>query len=230
MSSYPAILSLGVWLGILTSVSPCPLASNIAAVAYIAGQNSKPRSTIAAGLAYALGRALSYIAIAGLLSAALLSAASISHLLQKYMNKALGPVLILAAMLLWEMLPIKIGSSGLAEFAKRRLPRSSITGAFVLGALFVVSFCPVSAAIFFGSLVPLTVQNASPLALPLAYGLGSSVPVIVFSVLLAAGANSLSRWFSATAQLEYWARQLTAWVFALVGVYFTLVFIFEVSF
>ena len=101
-------------------------------------------------------------------------------------------------------------------------------GALPLGVVFALTFCPVSAALFFGSLIPLAVQAQSSLVLPGLYGVGTAVPVLVFAVLIALGAKSVGRAFNALTKVEIWARRVTGIVFLMIGIYYALKFDFGV--
>lgn len=215
-----------VWLGILTSISPCPLATNIAAISYI-GSGAGPRKTAACGLAYAAGRMATYLALGILLVAGLLSSSSLSIFLQRYMNRILGPVLILAGMILLELLAWNTAGSGLNEEVRRRAENGGLTGAGLLGAAFALSFCPVSAALFFGSLIPLSLKYGSSVVFPLLFGAGTAVPVLLFAGLVAFGARSVGRVYDRLRQVERWGRRATGAVLILVGIYYSLVYIFE---
>ena len=89
--------------------------------------------------------------------------------------------------------------------------------------------CPVSAALFFGSLIPLTVQNNSPTILPSLYGIGTGLPVLVFAIIITSGTRNISRVFNAVTRTEYWARKITAWIVIAVGIYYILTKIFYLN-
>jgi len=215
------------WLGILTSISPCPLATNIAAVSFI-GNDDTPRRIASCGLAYAAGRMAAYLALAVVLVAGILSSSWLSNFLQHYMNRILGPILILTGMVLLELLSWSPTGSGVGEGIRRRAEKGGVTGALILGAAFALSFCPVSAAIFFGSLIPLSLKYRSPIAFPLLFGAGTALPVLLFGGLLAFGAKSLDRVYDRLRRAEWWGRMATGAVFVLVGIYYTLRYIYEV--
>lgn len=215
-----------LWLGILTSISPCPLATNIVAVSYIGRRVEVPRLVFLSGISYTLGRALTYLVIGALLVTSLLSAPYVSHLLQKYMNKILGPVLILAGMFLLELISLSTEGSGISERMQKRVEASGMWGAALLGIVFALSFCPVSAALFFGSLVPLAVKYESGVLLPSLYGIGTGLPVVFFAVLIALGARYTGKIFDGITRVELWARRITGVIFIAVGVYFSLAYIF----
>jgi len=152
----------------------------------------------------------------------LLSVVEVSSFLQGPLPRLLGPILILAGILMLAAPRLGFGGSSLGESLHRRAGRWGLGGAFVLGAVFALSFCPLSAALFFGSLIPLATQQQSPVALPALYGLGTGIPVLVFAGLLAFGAGWLSKAFDRLGVIERWARRLTGAVFIAVGVYETL--------
>ncbi|MCC6857739.1 MAG: sulfite exporter TauE/SafE family protein [Bryobacterales bacterium] len=218
-----------LWLGILTSISPCPLATNLAAMSYIGKELGSPRRALLTGVSYTLGRTLAYAALAALLSASVFVIPDASFFLEMYMNKALGPLLILAGILLLEVIPLRFSASCVSNKAALSLGASGLLGAGLLGMLFALSFCPVSAALFFGSLLPLALRHGSPVALPSLYGIGTGLPVFVFAVLLALGAQWATRAFHRVVGVEKWARRVTAAVFILVGTRFCLIYIFEVQ-
>jgi cytochrome c biogenesis protein CcdA len=210
-----------LWLGILTSISPCPLATNIAAVSYVGTQVDRPRRVVWAGLLYAAGRALAYVLVGGLLVLGLLSAPRLSHALQRWMTAALGPLLLLTGLVLLGAIRLPLGGRGVPESLQRRVDRMGLPGAALLGFVFALSFCPISAALFFGSLVPLALETRSSVLLPSAYGLGTAVPVLGFAVPLGLGASWVGTAFDRVTQVGRWARWLTAAVFLAVGAWFT---------
>jgi cytochrome c-type biogenesis protein len=216
------------WFGILTSISPCPLATNITAMSFVGRRVGSPRKVLLAGILYTVGRSLTYMAVGALLVWSLLSAPRVSLVLQRTMNKALGPILIVVGIFLLDFIPLRLPSSGFAQRAGERIARWGSMGALLLGVLFAVTFCPVSAALFFGSLLPLAVEQHSPLVLPALYGVGTAIPVLGFAVAIALGARSLGSAFGKLTRIERWVRRLTGGVFIGVGIYLTLVHLVRV--
>lgn len=219
---------MALWLGILTSVSPCPLATNIVAISYIGKRVDDMRYVALSGLSYALGRTVVYVAIGAILVASILSVQEIAIFLQKYMNQILGPVLILAGILLLDLIKLNISGGNPFEKAMTGIKRDSAWGAGLLGIIFALSFCPISAALFFGGLVPLSVKEGSSFLFPALYGVGTALPVVLFAILIAFGAGYVSRAFDRIRQLEAVARRLTGILFIAVGIYFSLVYIFGI--
>jgi cytochrome c-type biogenesis protein len=217
-----------LWFGILTSISPCPLATNVTAISFVGRRIGSPKRVLLAGILYTLGRSITYMTVGALLVWSLLSAPRVSLVLQRTMNKALGPILIVVGILLLGVLPLRLPSSGLAQRMGQRIANWGPLGALLLGALFALTFCPVSAALFFGSLLPLAIEQHSPVLLPALYGIGTGLPVLGFAVAIALGAQSLGKTFGKLTKIERWVRWLTGAVFIGVGIYLTLLHLVRV--
>jgi len=228
MSGFAMAAASALWLGILTSVSPCPLATNITAISFVGRRTGSPVGVLVSGLLYILGRSTVYVAIAMLLVTSLLSAPRVSLTLQVWMNKLLGPILILVGMVMLGLVRIRFRGRGMSEQVQKRVERLGLAAALALGILFALSFCPVSATLFFGSLLPLAVKHESGVLLPLLYGIGTAVPVVVFAVVLAFGARWLGKVFERVTQAERWMRIVTGVVFVGVGIYMSLVYVYQV--
>lgn len=220
-----ATFGTAAWLGILTAVSPCPLATNVAAVSYLGKRVSSPRAVLLGGILYTLGRAAAYIGVAVVVLAGLRAVPAVSQFVQTYLNKALGPLLIVVGAFLLELIRLPT-VGGAAAGAGQKVARWGYAGDFLLGVLFAVSFCPVSAAIFFGTLIPLAVKAQSRFLVPAVFGVGTGLPVLVFAFLLAFGARSLAAAFNKISHIEKWARRITGILFIGVGVYYCLRHIF----
>lgn len=216
------------WLGILTSISPCPLATNLAAVSYLGRDASRPLTVIKGGLLYTLGRVIAYAAIASLIVKSILGAPGTSLWLQTTINLFLGPILVLVGMVLLELLQLPTTSSNWWNSCRERAQKMGPAGAGFLGFLFALSFCPVSAALYFGSLIPLAINGESPLWLPAIYGVGTGLPVLGFAIALVFGAQAVSKTFQGVSSAEKWLRPVTGIAIVAVGIYLTLVHVFHV--
>ena len=217
-----------LWLGVLTSISPCPLATNIVAISFISRRVGSPRRVLLTGIFYTAGRTLTYVVLAVFVVASLLSVPRVANALQEHMNKALGPILVLSGMVLLELIRVTPRGSGIGEKMQARAAGYGVWGAGLLGIVFALSFCPVSAALFFGSLIPLSLKSGSSVVLPSLYGVGTALPVFAFAVVIALGTRWVSTAFNKLTQMEVWARRLTGAVFIAVGIYLSLVHIFGV--
>ena len=210
-----------LWLGILTSISPCPLATNIAAISFIGKRVDNPRIVLLSGLFYTLGRMAAYIAVGMIVVIGILSIPGMSYFLQNYMNRVLGPILIIVGLILLEVIKVVFfNAPDSGGRLQSMVERSGIWGAGLIGIVFALSFCPVSAALFFGSLIPLSVGVGSSIIYPSIYGIGTGLPVIVFATLVAFGTGAIGKIFNRLSQFERWARRVTAVIFIVVGIYF----------
>lgn len=249
MVAYLLYATAALYLGVLTSISPCPLVTNIAAISYVGRRVGDSRSVLRAGMLYTLGRCLLYLVLAVLLTSTAMSIPMVSLFLQKYMYLVLAPVFLLLGMFLVGLITTTMGGAMMSEKMQKRIDAMGIWGALLLGVLFAVSFCPTSAAWFFGLValmmgseagaittvlarVGISLPEASlpgaTFVLPMVYGIGTAIPVLLVAFLLAYSAQSVSKTYKALAKIEWWARQVTGWIFVLLGVYFSLKYVFEV--
>jgi cytochrome c-type biogenesis protein len=216
------------WLGILTSISPCPLATNIAAISFISRRIDNTKVVFFAGIIYTAGRMLTYIVLGVLIVASMLSIPQASHFLERYMNKILGPILIVVGMVLMDLLHLSLSGSGGYENLQKRAESWGVWGAGLLGVVFALTFCPVSMVLFFGSLIPLSIKSNSSALLPAIYGIGTGLPVFLFALLLALGVQWIGKAFNKLAAFEIWVRRATGAIIIVIGIYFCLTYIFQV--
>jgi len=211
-----------LWLGILTSISPCPLATNIAAVSFLSRKIDQPRKVLWSGVAYTLGRMTAYVVIGVILISSLAGIPATANFLQKYMSKILGPLLIIVGLFLFDVIKLNFLDFSISGSGERqnKLSEMGIFGSFALGGVFALSFCPISAALFFGSLIPLALNNNFGLIFPFIYGIGTGLPVVVFAIGITLGIHSTTKWFNRVTKLENRMRKITGGIFILVGVYF----------
>jgi len=209
-----------LWLGILTSISPCPLATNIAAVSFLSKKINHPRSVFFAGLAYTVGRMVAYALLGVIIITSLAIVPLVANFLQKYMNKILGPLLFIVGLFLLDVIRFNVSGLTLPKEKQESLAKSGLRGSFALGIIFALAFCPISAALFFGSLIPLALNSKTGIILPFFYGIGTGLPVMIFAAAIVLGVSSASRWFHKMATLEKYARKITGVIFMLVGAYY----------
>ena len=221
-------IATALWLGILTSISPCPLASNIAAVSYTSLRLNRRFQALLYALVYTLGRSITYIAISFLIIKTLITIPTISQFLQLYINKILGLLLVVTGMLLLDLIKLKLPRLSPSEKMQVKLDRLGIIGSFFMGILFALAFCPVSAALYFGSLIPLALQSNSRIVMPLLYGIGTSFPVLFFSLVVAIWSQYVSNIYQKVTRIEFYLRRITGVIFILVGAYYILAYVFEI--
>lgn len=218
-----------LWLGILTSISPCPLATNIAAISFIGRKVGQPRQVVLAGLLYVVGRTVAYVALGALLLAGLLASGEIARFLQRYLNLVLGPVVILVGMVLLGLIGSGVSVNLAGSSLQERAEKGGLWWAGALGFLFALSFCPVSAGLYFGALIPLSASHGSRLILPSTFGLGTALPVIAFAFLIAFASQHVGKAFNKLTQVERWVRFATGVAFILAGIYLSLRHVYGLS-
>ncbi len=207
-------------IGILTSISPCPLATNITAIAYISKDIKTPRHTLLNGLFYTLGRGITYTILATLIYFGL-SSFQISRIFQGWGDKVLGVVLILIGLVMFGVIKINLPSRGKRfEQFKEKIASKGFFGAILLGVIFALAFCPYSGVLFFGMLIPLVLKSNEALLLPFLFALGTGLPVIIFSFLIAFSMQRVGQAFSAVQKIEAVSRKVIASVFLLTGIYY----------
>jgi cytochrome c-type biogenesis protein len=219
-----SLLAMG--LGIWTAAQPCPMATNVAAISYLGRRVDRPRLVFLAGLLYALGRTLVYVALAILLVEGF-QASRLSLFLQTRMHLFVAPVLILLGMCFMELIVLSWPGGGISETMQRRVDALGVWGALPLGVLFALAFCPVSAMCFFGSLLVLASSHDSRIMLPSLYGLGTALPVVAFAALIALSAQAVGRAFNLMTQIAWWVQRATGLICLAIGVHFALKYVFE---
>jgi len=213
-------------IGILAAISPCPLATNVTAMAYISRKITDRRYVLASGVLYTLGRMTTYFIIGALVILAGVKVPSIAMFLQDAGERFLGPLLIVVGILLLGIikLPIFQGSGRLTSLGER-VARKGRFGAYLLGVVFALAFCPYTALLFFGILVPLALESTAGITLPASFAFGTGLPVLVFAVLLSAGVTKVARWLGVVTAAEKVIRKAVALLFIGVGIYFIVLWI-----
>lgn len=207
-------------LGIMTSLSPCPLATNITAIAFISKDLKSSKTSFLNGLFYTLGRGFSYTLVATLIYFGI-SSFSISSRFQSFSDKYLGIILILVGLIMLDLIKFNFKKlNPKIETFKLFLTKQGYLGSFFLGLLFALAFCPYSAVVFFGVLIPLILRSQSGLLLAPFFALGTGIPVLIFSYIIAFSFSKLSRIFNKLSQVEKVIRKIVAIIFILVGIYY----------
>lgn len=212
-------------LGLMTAISPCPLATNITAIGFISKDIENRKRVFFNGIYYTLGRAISYSAI-GLIFFFGASQFKISGFLQQWGEKLIGPLLIVIGLFMLGV--VKLTIPGISGITKRMEEKTKwgFWSALLLGILFALAFCPYSGVLYFGMLIPMTISSPSGLYLPIVFALATGLPVIIFSWLIAFSMGKLSGVYNKIKAFEIWFRRLVAILFIVVGVYYVVVLVF----
>ena len=210
-------------LGLVTAISPCPLATNISAIGFISRDIENRRRVFVKGLVYTLGRAVSYTGLGVILYFGA-SKMHVSLLFQGWGEKLLGPLLIIIGLLMLDFIKIKFpGFSDLTERMGEHSKRS-YWGTLLLGMVFAMAFCPYSGVLYFAMLIPMSIGSASGLYLPVVFAIATGLPVILFAWLLAYAVGNVGKLYNQIKTFELWFRRVVAVLFILVGIYYIKVF------
>lgn len=219
-SNIPVVAAF--FIGLMTALSPCPLTTNITAVAYISRRISDGKNTILVGLLYTLGRVIAYTLLAAFIVYVSVNSREVSIILQEYGELILGPFLLIAGLVMVEEININLPSGGTKfEGLKQKLGEKGYLGGFLLGFIFALSFCPFSAVLYFGMLIPLAIKNNDALLIPSVFAFATGLPVILSSILLVKSVSTLGRIMRKTQAIERAVRKGVAAIFIVVGLYFT---------
>jgi cytochrome c-type biogenesis protein len=213
-------------LGLITAISPCPLATNIAALAYVSRRVTERRYAVITGVLYTLGRMFSYSILGVIIIVAGLEIPGVASFLQDFGEQVLGPLMIVIGviMLIVNRIPLSLGGGKLSSIGEK-VANWGMIGGFLLGALFALAFCPYSAVLFFGVLIPLALKSTGGVILPAVYAIGTGLPVLVFGVLLSFGVARVATWLNAVTRAEKIIRVAVSIIFIGVGIYLVVLWI-----
>lgn len=207
-------------IGIMAALSPCSLATNITAIAYIGKNLENKRSVVLNGLIYTLGKVITYVGIAAILYFGA-NTFHVASFFSKYGERFLGPVMIIIGVLMLDFIKIKLPGLGkITDRFQQEGKKVSGWSSLLLGILFALAFCPYCALLFFGMLMPLTIASPEGLAIPLVFAITSGLPVIIFAFLIAYTLSSVGGVYNKLRSFEKWFRRVVAILFILVGFFF----------
>lgn len=209
-------------LGLMTAISPCPLATNITAIGYISKDIDNRKKVFYNGLIYTFGRGISYTVL-GLLFYFGANQFEFTSFFQEWGEKLLGPLMIIIGLFMLGVIKISIpGINGLNSKLESRA-KSGYWGVLLLGVLFALAFCPYSGVLYFGMLIPVTISSASGLYLPLFFAIATGIPVIIFAWILAFSVGSIGGVYNKIKTFEVWFRRVIAILFLLIGLYYIII-------
>jgi cytochrome c-type biogenesis protein len=220
-STFPLLTAF--LLGLMTAISPCPLATNITALAYISKDVDNKRTVFMNGLYYTLGRALTYT----ILGAIIFFGASkfhVSRAVQSSGEKWLGPLLILIGIFMLGVIKLPGSSGTIVQRFADKVKLGSSWGALFLGMLFALAFCPYSGVIYFGMLMPMVLTQSAGLILLPDFALATGLPVILLAYLLAYSIGGIGKFYNKIKTFEIWFRHIVAVLFILTGFYFAWIY------
>ena len=207
-------------LGLMTAISPCPLAANITAIGYISREIENRKKVFINGLLYTFGRIISYTLLAFILFTGA-EKLNLSGLFQEYGEKFLGPLLILTGLFMLGILNLNLGLSDRMNTLISDKRKFSGISAVFMGIILALAFCPYSGVLYFGMLIPLTLASDAGLMLPVVFATATGLPVILFAWILAFAVSEIGRFYNNIKKFEFWFRKVVAIVFLAIGIYYT---------
>jgi cytochrome c biogenesis protein CcdA len=209
------------FIGLMVAISPCPLATNIAAIAYISKKINNRKNILITSIVYTLGRMFTYVSLTSLIVYIGVNVQTISLFLENYAEKILGPLLVFVGLVMLNFirLPSFKGSSKLDKL-KEKLTEKGYLGSFLLGIIFALTFCPISGVLFFGMLIPLSLKISDGLIIPSVFAFATGLPVIILSSILAYSISKIGKIIHNLQILEKYIRYVVAVVFILIGLYY----------
>ncbi len=213
-------------LGLLTAVSPCPLATNITAIGFISKDIESKHRIFMNGILYTLGRVITYAGIGVILIPILRQGASV-YSIQKaigtYGDMLIAPALILIGLFMlfgdrWNLPKFGINSGGDTK------KYNGSFGALLLGMLFALAFCPSSGMFYFGMLIPMAAAESGGALLPVVFAIATGLPVIIVAWILAYSISGLGTFYNRMKVFQKWLNLLVALLFIAVGLYYGIVF------
>jgi len=206
-------------IGLMTAISPCPLATNISAIGFLSRHISNKGLVMWQGLVYTLGRSIAYVGLAAVFLAGI-NEKFIQGIISRYGEKILGPLLIIIGIFMLNLIKIKIqGFSGLSEKAEKKGKTGSFLGVLFLGIVFALAFCPYSGALYFLMLIPLMLSSPEGLLIPFTFSIATALPVIFFAFLIAFTVSAAGKFYNKIKVFEFWFRRIVSVIFILAGLY-----------
>jgi len=215
-----------LFLGLLAAISPCTMATNIAAVAYVSRRVTDRRYAVMTAALYTLGRMISYSVLGILIIMAGLEIPGLASFLQDFGEEILGPLLIIVGLIMLNInrVSFSLGGGKLSSIGGKVADLGMI-GGLLLGILFALAFCPYSAVLFFGVLIPLALKTTGGVTLPAVFAIGTGLPVLVFGMLLSIGVSRVSTWLNALTRAEKIIRVVVSIIFIGIGIYYVVLWI-----
>lgn len=220
-SNWPVLTAF--LLGLMTAISPCPLATNITATAFLSKDIGNKGRVLFNGVFYTLGRMFTYTAL-GLIFYFGASQFKIAQLLQGVGGVWLGVALVVIGVLMLDVIKLSGLSTGkLTEKLGRKEGKKTYLDAFLLGLLFALAFCPYSGVLYFGGLIPMTIASPSGLLLPPVFAIATGLPVIIIAWIVAYSVGNVGKFYNKMNVFQKWFKRIIAAIFIVVGVYYIVI-------
>jgi len=213
-----------VFLGVIGAASPCQLTTNLSALAYASAQSARGRPFLL-GVAYAAGKISVYTLVGALVILAGLRLEAVSIPVVQVARKGLGPLMVLIGIGMVGLIRLKTTvGQGVAARLRGRFTRQGLAGAYLLGVAFSFAFCPTLFWLFFGLTLPLALGSSAGWTFPALFALGSSLPLLAVTGVVAAGFDALEAVMGRLRCIDRLLRVGAGVILVVAGVHDTLVY------
>ncbi|EPD28194.1 Cytochrome c biogenesis protein CcdA [Capnocytophaga granulosa] len=219
-SSIPAITAF--ILGILTAVSPCPLATNITAIGFISKDIENHHRIFINGLLYTFGRIVSYTVLGFILIPILREGASmfmVQKAVSKYGEMLIAPALIIIGIFMLDVIKLNLPKINIGGESLKKRSKGG-WGAMLLGILFALAFCPTSGVFYFGMLIPMSATTSAGYLLPIIFAVATAIPVLAVAWVLAFSVQQMGNFYGKIQKVQKWANLIVGVVFIIIGIYY----------
>ncbi|MBR5375120.1 MAG: sulfite exporter TauE/SafE family protein [Paludibacteraceae bacterium] len=214
-----------IW-GIIVAVCPCTMAANITAITAMSRDKREKRDVFARGIAYAFGRAAAYIAL-GILLVTFAQGLRIGESFQHLFGLFLGPILVLIGILMLDIIHIHGLADKCMVVFNRMVKQFGFWKSFLLGIMLAFAFCPYSATIYFGVVIPSSLSAENGYIVPIFFAIGATIPVLSLAWIFAYSMDTAKKKLDKFQQYELWFRRILAILFIISGILFILEYYFE---
>jgi cytochrome c-type biogenesis protein len=212
-------------LGLMTAISPCPLATNITAIGFISKDIKSRRKVLYNGIIYTLGRSVTYVGL-GLILFAGFGQLGLPATITIYGEKLIGPLLLVIGIFMLGLIKIQIPGIAFLTERMENSHKGSFISVLLLGIVFALAFCPYSGVLYFGALIPMSIGSSQGILMLMVFALATGLPVILFAWLLAFSVNKVGTIYNGIKNFEKWFRKIVALLFVLTGLYYIVLIYF----
>lgn len=224
VKEFPILSAL--FLGLIVAIAPCTLAANVTAISFLTDKKGDRKKVFVSGLVYTLGRTIAYAGL-GFAIFYFAGGLKIGEILQNSIGKIIGPLFIVIGILMLDIIHIHGFADRCLNVINSKSIRKHNWSALTIGILLALAFCPYSAAIYFGMLIPLSFSVSYGAILPLIFAIGSAIPVLFIAWIIAFSFAKLSEMYNKFQRFELWFRRILGILFIISGILFIIEYYFE---
>lgn len=213
-------------LGLFASINPCQLAINVSALTWLFGRKETKERQRQTGLIYLIGRFVAFFVLGWVCVWAIsyfgirLSASKLMSLDSIYSwVEVLLPWLLMVVGLFFFYRAFHVHKhDGSCHNSSQVIHRGRRYGSFWLGVILAFLFCPESAVVFFGMMVPLGAATSVSWSVPLIYALSSLIPFVLLLWMVHHANAFVNRYEDRVARIQVWVNAFLGFLFIMLAV------------